>query len=51
MLNQDPFASIDCLIDCDYLWPVMLQWRPHYHTVSGYSDTVPLVHLFASQHF
>ena len=55
ILDRDHFMSIDGLKDCDWLWPIMLQWRPHCH-VTRLSDfvylvaVIPHVYLFASQH-
>ena len=47
--------SIDGSKDCDWPWPIMLQWWPHYHVIrlSNYVylvAVIPHVYLFASQH-
>ena len=59
VIDQDCFTSINRLINCNWPWPIVLQWRPHcYFTKLSDTDMYymylvtmkPLVHLFANQH-
>ena len=38
---------MSCSVNGELLWPIMLQSKPHCHTVSGYSDTY-LLYLLAN---